>query len=192
MFFHFLVEHLRQVIVGIAGSAGVVGRISRSLGMQHDFCFRTHFTHSRTTATEHVTQVRPITVCNSCVAVPICYKTMDARFTGCRGGIFQRTAVIPCGRVVTRVEHTVGNLVAHLHHIGRSTVIDQRRQHIFGVLVNGVLQFRLRGTFAGPAVRHHLLARVCPTVRVMDIQQEVQSRIFDALAENLDRGQTAA
>ena len=87
-------------------------------------------------------------------------------------------------------QHAVRYLVACLNHVRLGTSILQLLQTVLRVLIDLVGKVSIVQTF--PAIGCPLLARIGPCVAIMEVEQEFQSCILDALAKCLDVGQVLA
>lgn len=100
------------------------------------------------------------------------------------GRLEQRRELRPALRAVDiqlpqRPEHASGHFIAGLDHSGGRALPGELAQHISRV---GVHRIRQGGQIlTQPALRRVLLTRIGPEVGIMEVQQELQPGLLDAL-----------
>ena len=105
-------------------------------------------------------------------------------------GIFVGVAPLERRRAALAPAHTVAYLVARLYEVGFGTGSLQGLQALLGVVVDFVVELQVGERH--PGIGSVLLHGVGPGVRVVEVEQELQSGILDALAQGGNVGQVLA
>ena len=79
-------------------------------------------------------------------------------------------------------QHTIAHLVTHLHHIGLGTLRLESKKRLLGVVIDSVAHLVIRECL--PCLRHYLLCRVCPIVRVVEVEKKHHAGLLDALSHD--------